>query len=127
MAARQKTATVQLKVRMKEPLRAQLEKAAKARGVSINADVVDRLENSFRYQEDVFGGRRTFILMKLAADIFHIVEENTGKRWDDDEETFELAINKAKEIMRSIATDKRMKRKIARRSLLHGYTKEELQ
>jgi hypothetical protein len=46
MARRKASATVQLKVRMKEPLRAQLEKAAKQRGISINSEIVDRLEQS---------------------------------------------------------------------------------
>ena len=50
MAKRKKTATVQLKVRMKEPLRGQLEKAAKARGVSLNSEAVDRLDRSFHNQ-----------------------------------------------------------------------------
>ncbi len=51
MAQRKKTATIQLsKVRMKEPLRGQLEKAAKARGVSMNAEIVDRLDRSFHNQ-----------------------------------------------------------------------------
>ena len=47
MARRPKTALVQLKIRMREPLRARLQKAAKASGISINREVVDRLERSF--------------------------------------------------------------------------------
>lgn len=46
MVPRKKSATVQLKVRMKEPLRAKIEKAAKSKGVSINAEIVDRLQQS---------------------------------------------------------------------------------
>jgi hypothetical protein len=46
MGKRPKTAIVQLKLRMREPLRAHLEKAAKARGVSLNNEAVDRLERS---------------------------------------------------------------------------------
>jgi len=48
MADRDKTATIELKVRMKEPLRARIEAAAKDRGVSMNAEAVERLEQSFR-------------------------------------------------------------------------------
>jgi len=44
---RQRTALVQLKIRMREPLRARLEAEASSRGVSINAEVVDRLEYLF--------------------------------------------------------------------------------
>lgn len=48
MAERKKTAIVNLRVRTKEPLRAQIEKAARKRGVSMNAETVARLEASFR-------------------------------------------------------------------------------
>ena len=41
---RKPSATVQLKARMKEPLRARLEEDAKSRGISLNAALVDRLE-----------------------------------------------------------------------------------
>jgi hypothetical protein len=44
---RKKSATVGLMVRMKEPLRAKIEKAAKARGVSMNTEATSRLERSF--------------------------------------------------------------------------------
>src|SRR4051794_10891857 len=50
MTSREKTATVDLRVRMKEPLRAQIEEAAKERGISLNAEAVARLEQSFRDQ-----------------------------------------------------------------------------
>jgi hypothetical protein len=43
--------TVQLKVRMKEPLRAQLEKAAAKRGVSLNTEATDRLQQTFLNQK----------------------------------------------------------------------------
>lgn len=47
MAQREDAATVDLKVRMKEPLRARIEAAADARGISMNAEAVQRLERSF--------------------------------------------------------------------------------
>jgi Arc-like DNA binding domain len=46
MAKRKKTAIVQTGLRMREGLRADLEKAAKARGISLNAEIADRLERS---------------------------------------------------------------------------------
>lgn len=52
---RKQTAVVQLKVRMREPLRAKLESAAAKKGTSINSEVVDRLESSFRV-DDQLGG-----------------------------------------------------------------------
>jgi hypothetical protein len=48
---REPTDLVQLKVRMREPLRARLEKAAKLRGESLNAETVRRLEHSFDIQD----------------------------------------------------------------------------
>jgi Arc-like DNA binding domain len=47
MAARKQTAIVGLKVRLREPLRKKLELAAKKKGVSLNAELVTRLEESF--------------------------------------------------------------------------------
>jgi ABC-type lipopolysaccharide export system ATPase subunit len=47
MIARKQSALVGLRVRFREPLRKKLEVAAKKRGVSLNAELVDRLERSF--------------------------------------------------------------------------------
>lgn len=44
MAKREPTATVQLKVRLREDLRALLEGAAKEKEVSLNQEIVDRLK-----------------------------------------------------------------------------------
>ena len=49
---RKKSDTVDSKVRMKEPLRNQIEKAAKSNGVSMNAEMVRRIQESFG-DEDV--------------------------------------------------------------------------
>jgi hypothetical protein len=48
---RQRTALVQLKIRMREPLRERLEEEASRRGDSINAEVVDRVEHTFKRQD----------------------------------------------------------------------------
>jgi hypothetical protein len=47
------SAFVGLKVRLREPLRKKLEVAAKKRGVSLNAELVARLEESFRREAAV--------------------------------------------------------------------------
>jgi len=47
MVKRAQTAIVGLKVRLREPLRKKLEVAAKRKGVSLNAELVVRLEESF--------------------------------------------------------------------------------
>jgi hypothetical protein len=72
MDERSESDTVQLKVRMKEPLRAALEEAARQRGVSLNSEVVRRLERSFEQEqrlEDVFGGIDVYRLMRVIAAI----------------------------------------------------------
>ena len=51
MPERNDTAIVQLKVRMREPLRAQLEQAAKGTGHSMNAEILERLDRSFERQD----------------------------------------------------------------------------
>lgn len=50
MVDREKTAIVDLKVRMKESLRGQIENAAREKGVSLNAEAASRLEQSFDYR-----------------------------------------------------------------------------
>jgi hypothetical protein len=47
MAKRKPTQIVQVGTRMPESLRASLDKAAKANGISLNAEIVQRLEDSF--------------------------------------------------------------------------------
>lgn len=66
MATRRQSATVDLKVRMKEPLRAKLERVARQRGVSMNAEAVDRLERSF-IEAESWGGVAVLNLARLAA------------------------------------------------------------
>ncbi len=85
--ARKKTATVDLKVRMKEPLRAQIERAAKDRGVSLNAEVVERLNLSFQ-KEDALGGRELAGLFQMIAGAVALVEAKSGESWLKDWATF---------------------------------------
>jgi hypothetical protein len=78
MSEREEAATVQLKVRMKEPLRANLEEAARRRGVSMNAETVHRLERSFEQDqriEDVFGNRDLFGLLRAVAAVMDAAGE----------------------------------------------------
>lgn len=70
MPARKQSATAQLKTRLREPLRAQLEAAAKKRGVTLNAEIVDRLESSLK-QEVRFGGPE---LERFALTLINVFE-----------------------------------------------------
>lgn len=90
MARRKKSATVQLAARMKEPLRARLERAAKARGVSMNAELNRRLEESLTKEEAQiaeFGGEHIYKNMKMLALAVQLVEMKTKKKWLEDNET----------------------------------------
>jgi hypothetical protein len=53
MTKRSKAATVDIGLRVKEPVRARVERAAKDNGVSMNAEISSRLDSSFA-REDVF-------------------------------------------------------------------------
>jgi|GraSoiStandDraft_4_1057263.scaffolds.fasta_scaffold82822_3 hypothetical protein len=48
--ARDMSAMVDIKIRMREPLRAEIEQSASSRGVSMNTEMVDRLAASFNRQ-----------------------------------------------------------------------------
>jgi hypothetical protein len=63
MAKRPQTALVGLLVRMREPLRKKLEVAAKKRGVSLNSELVGRLERSFQVDsvEEILEAQRAEI------------------------------------------------------------------
>jgi hypothetical protein len=70
MPERTKADSAQLKVRMKEPLRAALEEAARDRGVSMNTEIVARLERSFEQDQrlkDVFGSDELYRLAQTLA------------------------------------------------------------
>ena len=93
--ARLKSATVDLKVRMKEPLRAKIARSAKGHGISLNAEVVRRLEQSF-FKEDAreqeWGGADTLSLMRVFASLASAVAEREDRNWLDDEAPFDQAV-----------------------------------
>jgi hypothetical protein len=51
--ARTEDVTVEIKIRMKEPLRRAIERSAKQRGISMNAEMVDRLTQSYRNDQSL--------------------------------------------------------------------------
>jgi hypothetical protein len=72
MPIRDDAATVQLKIRIKEPLRAAIEGDAEARGMTMNAAVNDRLEQSFREgarSRSAKGDLREALALALGADV----------------------------------------------------------
>jgi hypothetical protein len=73
---RDRTALADVKTRLREPLRAKLERAARHNGVSMNAEICARLERSFQQQEE-FGGPEGRERAHLALAAFN----TAGRRW----------------------------------------------
>ena len=102
MAERARSDTIQLKARMKEPLRAKLEEAAEAKGLSLNAEMVHRLEQSFAEEREFyapFGKPETFLVARLLANAIHTIEAATGKNWMDDPEAHRQTQEACKKIL----------------------------
>jgi len=73
MAKRPKAATVDIGLRVKEPLHARIERAAKDAGVSMNTAITTLLESAFTREETVdrmFGGRELRRMATLWAATF---------------------------------------------------------
>jgi hypothetical protein len=109
MAARKQSATIDLKVRMKEPLRAKLAKAAAKRGVSMNTEAVDRLEYTF-VEADMWGGATTLNLARLWAAKFVQAGERAGRAknlppdaWVDDRDCFLAGLEEATKVLSDAA------------------------
>ena len=81
-AQRGQDAVAQLKARLREPLRARLEASAKVRGVSLNTELVDRLEQSFAREETHLGGLRWRIWRALWRQPFSVVVSAEHMRVD---------------------------------------------
>ena len=73
MSKRTRAATVDIGLRVKEPMRARIERSAKDRGVSMNAEINDRLETTFTKEElfdRFFGGPEIRRMANLWAAAF---------------------------------------------------------
>jgi hypothetical protein len=83
---RDQSDTVQLKIRMKEPLRKKIEDSARVRGLSLSAEMVDRLEISFEYDrrmEDIFGSRQIFDILKIVASVMNEAGSSQRRHHDN--------------------------------------------
>ena len=103
--ARAKSATIDLKVRMKEPLRARLEKSARGDGVSLNAQAVKCIERSLDENDSRthdFGDATTLKLMRSLALAKSMAELTTGDDAFTDAETAKIAYGAMKGILDSI-------------------------
>ena len=81
-SSREASATVDIKIRMKEPLRAKIEEAAKNHGVSMNAEMVSRLDQSF-IEEQSLGGPSLHSVFLAAADMARSQSYAAGLNLED--------------------------------------------
>jgi Arc-like DNA binding domain len=85
MVKRSQRALVGLRVRMREPLRKQLEVAAKKRGVSLNAELVSRLEQSFQinsFEQVAEAQQDTIRRWAQIAQRYEILQRSLHIDWD---------------------------------------------
>jgi hypothetical protein len=77
MAKRAASKTVQVKVRMREDMRRKLEREAEARGLTINAEILRRLEQTF--EPDWIGGPETRAVLHIIAKQVDLFKQDTSK------------------------------------------------
>jgi hypothetical protein len=110
---RHKTDLVQISIRTKEPLRAALESAARERGVSMNAEIVERLTRTFEDEiklEAEFDRRQLYAILRImaaamdhaghsAAIVTHTVSQSDGMTWLDEPFAYDQAVQAATHIL----------------------------
>src|SRR5690349_7853998 len=104
MPKRKETEFTKVNLRLQEGLRRRLEQEAKRNHVSLNSEMLKRLEASLQLDQrlvQTFGGEHNLTLFKLIRDAIAIIEINTGKRWTDDPALFLRTVGAVSEIMRS--------------------------
>ncbi len=77
MAKRGKSPRAQVPLRIPEAQRARIEKAAKSRGVSMNTEIIERLERSFEI-EDRLGGPKVAELVETIGIVMRSTGEHTA-------------------------------------------------
>jgi Arc-like DNA binding domain len=91
MSKRIKAATVDVGLRVKEPMRARIERSAKGRGVSMNAEINARLEATFTKEElfdRFFGGPEMRQMANhWAAAFAHGAGQYSGGQFDSQKDT----------------------------------------
>lgn len=85
---RKPTDIVQLKLRIREDLRQQLEADATERRISMNAAMAERLEWSFLLDEVSQGRSDIMMLTSIITALTRAIERNTGQKWYEDKDTF---------------------------------------
>jgi hypothetical protein len=104
LVKRDRTAVADVKTRLREPLRAKLERAARDHGVSMNAEIVGRLERSFARDEE-FGGLQGRERAHMALSAFNTAgaqwarDRGVSDAWENDPECYLTAALAAAETL----------------------------
>ena len=102
--ARKRTDTIKLQLRLSERLRRRIERAAERNECSMNAEIINLLEQSFEQVDEIeeiekiFGGADNFERFKMLARAIGLVEAKAGARWTDPD-----IVQKRGEIVQAIA------------------------
>jgi hypothetical protein len=111
--ARDETAIVQLQVRLREDLRAHLEESARTRSVSLNSEIVGRLEHTrdrssltMEVLALVFGNETASILVLLGAVMHEQGLLRAGTAWADDAAAYNGVLDGASEALEVLRSGK---------------------
>ena len=91
--------------RIRPDLKKKLEQAAKRSGRSLSQEIEHRLSRSFIEDDkiaEMFGDRRTFVLMRMMADAIHFGRETPNQTWLDNPEEFQKALSAALHVLEAI-------------------------
>jgi hypothetical protein len=115
MAKREQSDTVQLNLRIKEPIRQKIEESARDHGVSMNAEMVDRIQKSFDIDGtigDIFGSSQIFGIMKIIASTMNEMGRSEyyrsqraldlGDRWLSDPYAYDEAMGAAVRVLEAL-------------------------
>ena len=104
-AKRKPRERAQVGLRLPEELRKRVEKAAKAKGLSMNGEIVASLERIYSLDElgsMGFGRPELFWTMHLLANAVAFVEKKTGKKWTDDLDTYREAVQAINTVLENL-------------------------
>lgn len=90
MNDRREAGPAQLKLRVPEAVRLQLEAAAQANDRPLNKEVVHRLEESLRH-DAALGDAQTAAVLRVLGGMVDAAQQKTGKYWLEDAATFKAA------------------------------------
>jgi hypothetical protein len=97
MAKKRKETTRHLRIRIEPELLARLEKSRTANNRTLTGEIVHRIEQTYRKSDDAdlatlvyraAFGERTGDLLRAFATAIWLIERRTGKKWNEDRETF---------------------------------------